>query len=81
MPPDKFFVMGDNRDNSQDSRYWGYVDRDAIIGKPLFVYWSYESDPYQPGERSFQEWIQSYASIAVHFFGRTRWFRMFTMVE
>jgi signal peptidase I len=57
------------------------VKRADIIGKPLFVYWSYESDPYIPGDRSWRERGQEYLSIAIHFFSRTRWFRMGTMVE
>ena len=40
VPPDSFFVMGDSRDNSEDSRYWGFVPRDLIIGRAMFVYWS-----------------------------------------
>ena len=47
VPPDDYFVLGDNRDNSEDSRYWGFVPREAIRGRPWFVYYSY--DPDGPG--------------------------------
>src|ERR1044072_8879429 len=42
VPPDSYFVMGDNRNNSEDSRYWGFVPRDLVIGSAMFVYWSYD---------------------------------------
>ena len=45
VPPDQYFMMGDNRDNSQDSRYWGFLPRDYIKGKALVIYWSYEAEP------------------------------------
>ena len=45
VPPNQYFVMGDNRDNSQDSRYWGFLPRDYVKGKALVIYWSYEAGP------------------------------------
>src|SRR5277367_5954321 len=43
VPPGKYFAMGDNRDRSSDSRYWGFVDRDAIMGRPFLIYWSVDA--------------------------------------
>ena len=81
VPANQYFVMGDNRDNSQDSRYWGFLPRDYIKGKALVIYWSYEAgrDEYQeagPGET-----IKGLASVFVHFFTRTRWDRMFHQIR
>jgi signal peptidase I len=81
IPPDKFFVMGDNRDDSNDSRFWGFVGRDAIMGMPLFVYWSYRSDPYGGIAPTISERINDYVSTGIHFFSRTRWFRFGTLVQ
>ena len=44
VPPKHYFVMGDNRDNSQDSRYWGFLPADYVKGKALVIYWSYEAE-------------------------------------
>ncbi len=43
VPPDSYFGMGDNRDVSQDSRFWGFIPRQNVIGRPLFIYWSFET--------------------------------------
>jgi len=81
IPADSFFMMGDNRDNSRDSRYFGFVSRRALIGRPLFIYWSYESDPYPDGGRSLGESAEYYVSVATHFLTRTRWARTGTVLH
>lgn len=48
VPEDNYFMLGDNRDDSQDSRYWGFVERGAIKGKPLFVYYSFNANTMKP---------------------------------
>jgi signal peptidase I len=75
VPAGNLFVMGDNRDNSSDSRDWGFVPVKNVIGEPLFVYWSYDAPTARwldenPGHR-----ISFYASILENFFSRTRWKR------
>jgi len=61
--------MGDNRNNSQDSRYWGFVPRDFVIGRAMFVYWSYDESAF------------SNNNFLVDFFKNTRWSRTGTMVK
>jgi signal peptidase I len=80
IPTDSFFMMGDNRDDSRDSRYFGVVSHKAMIGRPMFIYWSYESGPY-PQDGGVGQWAEYYASIATHFFTRTRWMRTGTVLR
>ena len=71
VPAGSFFAMGDNREDSADSRYWGFVPRENVIGKPLVVYWSYDA----PSE-DLMDWnIYHLVDVGLHFFSRTRWER------
>jgi signal peptidase I len=76
VPPNQYFVMGDNRDNSQDSRYWGFLPREYIKGKALVIYWSYESGREDYEDEGAGATIKGIGSVFVHFFTRTRWDRM-----
>ena len=74
--------MGDNRDNSQDSRYWGFLPRDYIKGKALIIYWSYESGARRlPGRRRRRDGRSGWRRSFAHFFTRTRWERMFHQIH
>jgi signal peptidase I len=81
VPPNQYFVMGDNRDNSQDSRYWGFLPRDYIKGKALIIYWSYESEREDYQADGVGATIRNLASVFVHFFTRTRWDRMLHQIR
>jgi signal peptidase I len=81
VPPGNYFVMGDNRDDSLDSRYWGFVPRGNILGRPLFVYWSIEV-PEQNSERvPLPEQARSTIDEFFHFFDRTRWSRTLHRIQ
>jgi len=75
VPEGKLFVMGDNRDNSSDSRDWGFVPVSNVIGEPLFVYWSYDAPTSRWLDENMSHRISFYASIAGNFFSHTRWNR------
>jgi signal peptidase I len=81
VPPDQYFMMGDNRDNSQDSRYWGFLPRHLVKGKALVIYWSYESDREDYQENGAGAALRGLGSTFVHFFTRTRWDRMFHQIH
>jgi len=79
VPPDNYFAMGDNRDSSLDSRYWGFVPRKNIIGKPLIIYWSYDA----PTDRLASPTIgfDHMLDLAQNFFVKTRWSRTFKLIH
>ncbi len=81
VPPGKYFGMGDHRFVSLDSRYWGFIPRENIVGRPLFIYWSFvtPSDQYEHNETP--EKIKFFVHVVVHFFDETRWSRMFHLVR
>ena len=77
VPADQYFMMGDNRDNSADSRYWGFLRRDYIKGRALVIYWSYQSEREDYQDESAGATVKGLVSVFAHFFTRTRWDRMF----
>src|SRR5581483_11920594 len=77
VPPCRYFAMGDNRDNSSDSRYWGFVPRENVIGKPFLIYWSYRASTEDLTGASPGSMLTHFVDLGEHFFTRTRWERTF----
>jgi signal peptidase I len=77
VPEGFYFAMGDNRDNSLDSRYWGFVPRENIIGKPFVIFWSYDADTGDLVDFTANHFVD----LAQHFFTKTRWDRTFKLVR
>ncbi len=81
VPPGQYFVMGDNRDNSQDSRYWGFLPRSYVKGRALMIYWSYESGGEVYADEGIGATIRNVFSVITHFFTRTRWERILQQIH
>ncbi len=80
VPDGNYFVMGDNRDDSQDSRYWGFVPRENIIGRPLIIYWSVQEGD-APATSTLAGRLQHLAYAMTHMFSNTRWNRTLRLVH
>ena len=81
VPPGKYFMMGDHRHDSLDSRYWGFVPRENIVGRPLFNYWSFKTPEHQYEETGIGSKVAWLGHVVVHFFTDTRWSRTLKMMR
>jgi signal peptidase I len=81
VPPGKVWAMGDNRTHSADSRYWGFVPVENIMGRPLFVYWSFKTPEDQEEKTSLSQRAAFALHIVIHIFDGTRWSRTFHVIR
>ena len=81
VPAGKYFMMGDHRHGSMDSRFWGFVPRENILGRPLFNYWSFETPENQEEKAGMGNKLAWMGHVAIHFFTDTRWKRTLMRVK
>ena len=81
VPAGHYFMMGDNRDNSQDSRYWGFLPREYMKGRAAFIYWSYEAESADYQATGLGEQVGGMLDTVTHFFTRTRWARLLHQIH
>ena len=83
VPAGKVFAMGDNRQHSLDGRFWGFVPRENILGRPLFNYWSFEAtaDQMDAQQASLGARVGSFFTTGLHFFDKTRWSRTLHLIK
>ncbi len=83
VPPGRVFAMGDNREHSLDGRFWGFVPRENILGRPLFNYWSFETtaDAMDEQQASLGARVGSFFTTGLHFLDKTRWKRTLHLIK
>jgi signal peptidase I len=81
VPPDHYFAMGDHRGVSLDSRYWGFIPKENVIGRPMFIYWSFETPDNQYLKTAWSDRLLFFGRVIIHFFDETRWKRTLQIVK
>jgi signal peptidase I len=81
VPSGKYFAMGDNRDSSLDSRFWGLIPRENIVGRPMFIYWSFVTPDDQYRKTNISDRSKFLGHILLHIFDETRWKRTLKFVR
>lgn len=81
VPAGEYFVMGDNRERSWDSRFWGLVPRESVSGRPLLIYWSFETPRDEYLQTSISDRLSQTFDMVVHFLSKTRWRRSLRFVR